>query len=126
MKIGNCLIDWPFNDGASDFALQEFCSSLHFSLPNDYVEFLRRSDGGEGFVNDNYLILWKLGELKVFNEEYEVDEYAPGIFLFGSNGGGEGYGFDLRSETMKIVSIPFIGMDLDCAIVVASDFTSLF
>ena len=64
-------------------------SRLGVSLPGDYLEFLRQHNGGEGFVGDNYIIFWRAEELADFNREYEVDKYAPGILLFGSDGGGE-------------------------------------
>lgn len=99
--------------------LDELC------LPDDFLSFLSESNGGEGFVGDEYLILWKAEELTSFNKEYEVEKYAPGIFLFGSNGGGEGFGFDTRSQPYKVVEIPFIGMDLQYATIVADSFTHL-
>ena len=105
-------------DGLSD--------RLGIALPPDYLNFLRQHNGGEGFIGDNYIILWKAEELADFNREYEVEEYAPGILLFGSSGGGEGYGFDTRSAGMPIVRIPFIGMERRYATAVAKDFPDLF
>lgn len=120
------LKDWQLNEAASEEAIRAAATSVGVGLPTDYAQFLREHNGGEGFIGDNYLILWKAEELIPFNREYEVEQYAPGILLFGSNGGGEGYGFDSRAATMLIVRVPFIGMDLRYAIVVASDFTDLF
>ena len=95
-----------------------------YSLPDDYLSMFTELNGGEGFVGEEYLILWKAEELIPFNKEYEVDKYAPGILLFGSNGGGEGFGFDIRSKPYKIVEIPFIGMDLQYATPIADSFTN--
>lgn len=114
--------DMQFNMGVSEDCLRNIESSLAWSLPLDYVNFLRSHDGGEGFIGDNYLILWKAEELIVFNYEYEVEQYAPGIFLFGTNGGGDGYGFDVRDEAMPVVRVPFIGMDLRYARLVSMSF----
>jgi hypothetical protein len=100
--------------------------SLGVPLPSDYLDFLRQHNGGEGFVGDNYIIFWRAEELADFNREYEVDKYAPGIFLFGSNGGGEGYGFDTQTDGMPIVRIPFIGMERQYATPVAKNFPGLF
>jgi len=33
-----------------------------------------------------YAALWHVNELMMFNKEYAVAEYAPGLLLFGSNG----------------------------------------
>lgn len=116
------LDDFSFEGGASSDALAELAE---LSLPNDYLSVFSELNGGEGFVGEEYLILWKAEELIPFNKEYEADKYAPGIFLFGSNGGGEGFGFDTRSKPYMVVEIPFIGMDLQHATPVADNFTHL-
>ncbi len=108
--IKELLSDFSLGKNASKDALSELSD---LSLPDDYLSIFSELNGGEGFVGDEYLILWKAEELVVFNKEYEVDQYAPGIFLFGSNGGGEGFGFDTRRKPYKVVEMPFIGMDLN-------------
>lgn len=118
--------DWFLNPGASEEALEKAGATAGRPLPLDYLQFLRRHNGGEGFVGEGYLILWKAEELDAFNREYEVNDYAPGLFLFGSNGGGEGFAFDTRYADMPIVRVPFIGMDLQYATPVADGFDDLF
>jgi len=118
--------DWQLNKGATDESMHHAVASLGYSLPKDYEEFLREHNGGEGFVGKDYLILWKVEELEPFNREYEVDKYAPRLLLFGSNGGGEAYGFDTRSAMLPVVRVPFIGMDLKYATPVANSFSELF
>lgn len=100
--------------------------ALGIDLPRDYLNFLRQHDGGEGFIKDHYIIIWKVTELADFNREYEVEKYAPGIFLFGSNGGGEAYGFDVEDKAMPVVLVPFIGMDRRFAKRVTKSFSDLF
>lgn len=112
---------------AADLGVVEGLSStLGIILPGDYLEFLRQHNGGEGFIGDNYLVLWRAEELADFNREYEVEVYAPGIFLFGSDGGGEGYGFDTNAAAMPIVRIPFIGMERRYATPLAESIFDLF
>jgi cell wall assembly regulator SMI1 len=92
-------------------------------LPLDYKNFMSTHDGGEGFVGEQYLILWRAGELLEFNRDYEVEKYSPGLVLFGSNGGGEAFAFDARpGENMRIRIVPFIGMSLGDAKYVAESF----
>ncbi len=87
-------------------------AELGIPLPQDYVEFMLRANGGEGFINGNsYVMLWKLDELCEFNRDYEVAQYCDGILLFGSNGGGEAFGFDLRAVPYRVVQVPFLGMN---------------
>ena len=102
---------------------EAFSEITQVELPPDFVSAYSVLNGGEGFVGEAYLILWKVEELTGFNADYEVNKYAPGIFLFGSNGAGEGFGFDTRNKPYKIVEIPFVGMDLRYARPVANSFT---
>src|SRR3989337_1937636 len=71
------------------------------------------------------LFFFKAEELADFNREYEVEKYAPGILLFASDGGGEGYGFDTEDAAMPIVRVPFIGMDRQYAVTIARDLADL-
>jgi hypothetical protein len=88
-------------------------NELGLKLPEQYREFLLWANGGEGFIGPNfYAMLWQVGDLCRFNLEYEVERNSPGLILFGSNGGGEGFAFDLRGQLSQIVSVPFIGMAL--------------
>lgn len=124
--MNTLLKDWSLGPAVPADDIRDALSALGRSLPIDHQQFLREHDGGEGFIGDNYLILWRAAELSIFNREYEVDQYAPGLFLFGSNGGGEGYGYDTRNADMPVVRVPFIGMDLRYATPVATGFTDLF
>ena len=100
-------------------------TALNVALPADYRAFLEMSDGGEGFVGEDYLILWRASELQPFNRDYEVSTYASGLVGFGSNGGGEMFAFDVRFEPPPVVIVPFIGMSVEDALVVADNFTGL-
>lgn len=98
------------NPGASDDVLRAAVRDLKAELPPDYTEFLRTSNGGEGFVGKSYIALWRAEELKTLNDSYEVAQFAPGLLLFGSDGGGEAYAFDTRESPWVIVRVPFIGI----------------
>ena len=110
------------NPSASRDEIEKVQRKLKFSLPKGYVDFLLTRNGGEGFIGKSYLVLWKIEELISMNDAYHVGEFAPGIFLFGSNGGGEAFGFDTRSEACGIVSMPFVAMEIEDARVLAPDF----
>ena len=95
-------------------AINKLKKITNIKLPNEYKKFLKLTNGGEGFIGDNsYVMIWSIEELIELNELYEVSEYAPGLFVFGSNGGGEAYAFDTRSSSMNIVQVPFVGIDID-------------
>lgn len=114
--------DWELNSGVTVPATEKSSATLDFVFPSDYLNFMRRHNGGAGFLGESYLILWKLEELPSLNDEYEVKKYAPGLVLFGSSGGGEAYGFDRRGPVLKIVGIPFAGMDFDYLRIMGSTF----
>jgi cell wall assembly regulator SMI1 len=118
----NLAPEFDLRGGAPESVVADAETKLRWVLPNDYKDFLRKANGGEGFIGENYLILWAAEELAQFNKEYQVQDYAPGLTLFGSDGGGEGFAFDTRSNPAPIVQVPFIGMDLTYARPVAASF----
>jgi hypothetical protein len=111
------------NPPASCDSVGQCQSRLSFRLPADYVQFLRRMNGGEGFVGKNYLMAWPVEDLIRFNKDFFVDVAAPELFLFGSSGGGEEFAFDTRSSPLLIVAVPSI-VSLEDAITIAPDFNS--
>ncbi|WP_258602373.1 SMI1/KNR4 family protein [Mesorhizobium sp. AR10] len=90
--MGYSLTEGDLDKPAEAALVDGLSANLGVTLPKDYTNFLKEHDGGEGFIGDSYIVLFKAEELADFNREYEVEKYAPGILLFASNGGGEGYG----------------------------------
>jgi hypothetical protein len=107
---------------ASAEAIARAARSLGLQLPHDYECFLRFANGGEGFIGDHYAILWSAEELAQLNRDYEVQRYAPGLLIFGTNGGGEAFAFDTRRFPWAVVQVPFIVMELDAAEPLAPSF----
>ncbi len=107
---------------ADDVAIRRFEEGASVRLPDDYKQFLKRANGGEGFVGHAYVILWSVEQLRELNNAYQVDEYGPGLLLFGSDGGGEAFAFDTRTTPHNIVAVPFVGMELDEALPIAPNF----
>lgn len=113
------------NPPASSEVLRLFETEFHFHLPEDYAHFLRRANGGEGFIGPNaYVILWRVESLAEMNKVYQVEEFARGLFLFGSDGGGDAFAFDARYDAKPVVSVPFIGMELKSARSYAPNFSA--
>ncbi len=115
--------DFERNPGASDAVLSAVEKSVQQSLPSDYRSFLLSCNGGERFIGKHYVVLWKAEELIPFNSDYQTNQFALGIFLIGSNGGGVAYGFDLRVPVPPFIRIPFIGMALEYVKLLAKSFT---
>lgn len=100
------------NDPSTTDVISLLQAEFGFLPPRDYVEFIRQANGGEGNFGICYLVLWKVEDLKTWNEGYLVQEFAPGLVLFGSDGGDTAYAFDTRHIPAQIVEVPFIGMGL--------------
>src|SRR5919201_753259 len=64
-------------------------------LPNDVRAFLEKHDGARGTVGlrKRPLILWSAEQIAREADEQEVTRATPGLLLFGSDGGAEGYGY---------------------------------
>ncbi len=120
--LDDLLAEFNGNQGASAQATRAAADVLKAELPGDYVAFLQATNGGEGMIGGAYLILWKAEELAEMNTSYQVAEYAPGLLLFGSDGGGEAFAFDTRTKPWLVVKVPFVGMELECAEVLAPSF----
>ncbi len=105
-------------------AIDDFQRSEKITLPPEYIDFLCQANGGEGFIGEHYVIFYPVEELAGANRDYEVDEYVKGLFLFGSNGGGEAFAFDYRSPELRVVIVPFIGMAHDTIINKAASFNA--
>ena len=54
-----------------------------------------------------------------------MSEHAPGLLLFGSDGGGEALAFDTACEGLPVVSGSFVGMDRDLTRTLAASFDEL-
>jgi hypothetical protein len=87
--------------------------SLGRSLPDEYKDILRASNGVEGSIGSGaYLVLWPADEIASLNKAAAVDRFAPGLTLIGGDGGGEGYGFISREGVIEYVNVPLVGMSL--------------
>src|SRR2546430_14172061 len=77
------------------------------------MAFLGRANGGEGFIGERYVRLWRAEELIEVNRGYNVTEFSPNLFLIGTDGGGGAYPFDCSSNDPTVFEGPFIGNPSD-------------
>jgi Phage integrase, N-terminal SAM-like domain/SMI1 / KNR4 family (SUKH-1) len=68
---------------------------------------------GEGFIGERYVRLYPLEEIASANEAYAIGQYLPNHLLFGSDGCGNAFLFDLSSAERPVLVQPFIPLDLD-------------
>ena len=104
------------NRGASAAVIAECERHFGRELPKDYRDFMMITNGGEGFIGPNsYVRLWKIEELASMNDGYETAKYLPDGLLFGTDGGEEAFAFDFRTPQIKVVEVPFVGMEWELA-----------
>jgi hypothetical protein len=121
---------WRFASPAGSTEIAALRKAAPSALPDSYFALLGVTNGGEGDlgVEPGWFVPWRTEDVLLNNREYQIAESAPGLFGFGSNGGGECLAFDLRDGgagrivMVRIVMVPFIGMDLQEVVVIADHF----
>lgn len=102
----------------------EILRSIDCSFPQDYIDFMKQNNGGEGVIGNGwYVRFWPLQELKEANEDYMVSEFAPQLFLIGTDGGDTAFG--LKKREGVFIDVPFIGLSDDDARERGKDFKEL-
>jgi hypothetical protein len=109
------------NDAPSTDEIIIFLEQIKFNLPEGFIEFFKHTNGADISTEDKYVFLWALTDMVQLNKEYNVEEYAPEFFIFGSDGGDTAYA--IEKITGYIFEMPFIGMSKDEAILKNKTFT---
>jgi hypothetical protein len=112
---------WRATASGPFFAVAEPSGELLARLPEDYLAAVAEFGGREGFLGETYLRLYRLQELVALNVAYQVPTLLPEVIIFGSNGGGEAFGFAL--DEGDVLQVPFIPLCADCAERLARSFT---
>lgn len=110
-EITRLFKDFEKNPPIKSEAIQKILKEINLELPSDYIDIFLFMNGGEGFLGDNYCRLYPLDKLVSLNQTLSVKEFAPEIFIFGSNGNGEAFAFEMISSSLSFIKIPFIPMD---------------
>src|SRR5262249_38848643 len=113
---------------ASEAHIQALVSSSPFPLPNTYLDYLRKSNGGEGdlAIDPWWLAIWPAEDVLENNASYQVSQNLPSFLGFATNGGGELIAFDFRAPgPPPIVMVPFIPMVAAEAVTMAQSFEEL-
>jgi len=113
---------FEMREGATEAAITAAQRDLGRQLPDDYLDFMRTSNGGSGFIGDCFLALWRIEDVKPWSDGYQEGAPERRWLFFGSNGGGEGFAFDLRSANGPIVEVPFVTLDPADALFCADSF----
>lgn len=112
-QVSRLVSKMNLNPGVAPDVIRQLESHLGIRLPVDYFEFLTEANGGEGWIGQQYLQLWRVEDIPEFNEGYGASELFPGLVLIGSDGGGEAFALDTRGNEIYFVETPFIGFEED-------------
>lgn len=74
-------------------------------LPVQYINFMKKHNGGEGNIGETWLILFPLKDLQEINDDYCIEEFLPGHIVIGTNGNGELYGIDRNGDYFNVPEI---------------------
>lgn len=122
--LASCEGKWRRAAPAASHAMAKLTKRSGLTLPADYLEFLGRCNGGNGFVNvpPFYFRLWN-AEIVVDCNQLDY-EFAPGFFAFGNAGNGVFFAFDTREpQPWPILSIPDLQIDDRPPLLVANSFS---
>jgi SMI1 / KNR4 family protein len=114
------------NHGVDSKDITVIEEQLNAAFPQDYITLLKRSNGGEGYVGENYISLWKVEDLPALNEEYQIQKYLSEKFLgIGTDGGGICYGFCLDKNYL-IFKCPLGDLDINEVVIIAKSTKDFF
>lgn len=123
--LGDSSAGWTRRLPATEAAIEALTVTCDFELPEEYLAFLRYSNGGEGFlcIEPWYFQICSAEEVVAYNQGYHVEEFLPGWFAIGSNGGGELLAIRKRDGSpCPVYMVPFIPMAESDAVQIAHDF----
>ena len=103
--------------GASEASLNEFMAATGVHLPAQYLEYMKMSNGGEGYVGQSsYLALFPIEKIMPINKAAATEEFAPGLLIFANNGMGTSYAFDTRDSKMTIIEVDDMELSFEAAV----------
>ena len=90
----------------SEEELNNIEKSIMKKLPNDYIEFMKSHNGGEGPVGKyGYLAIWNTQEFIDTNNDKDIVPIRDLVY-FASDRSGLLYAFDTRNGMKSIVELP--------------------
>lgn len=120
------LSEMELNEPPNELLVGEFKNSADFELPSDYLDFMSKSNGGEGPVGKNsYLILVPMEEIMNDYKVYQTELFFPDYFVFGKDAADTAYVFE--KKTSHIYAIGFLAnLETDPPIFCGANFLEFF
>jgi hypothetical protein len=81
---------------------------LGVTFPPDYRDFITSSGRVDRDFGGSWLMIYDVEELVPLNHAHDHAESHPGLVFIGSDGGGEGVGFDFRRDPPSVVLVNWV------------------
>jgi hypothetical protein len=109
--------------GCDSESIRRLEAAVGCRLPPSYVALLEQSNGSDGFIGDNSIVVYRADVL--IADPFPYGEYVPGYF-FASDGGAALFGFDLRLASDAVFVIHDDELDPETAIEISPNLESFF
>jgi hypothetical protein len=109
-QIENLLRDVRLARPSPAGLIERVEQEMDCTLPADVKAFLQEHDGGTGSLGAQKrpIELWSIERIRDECDAQEVTRSVPGLVLFGSDGGAEGYGWLPRLRQRRYGRISLI------------------
>ena len=116
--------DFTREPPATDREIVECEQHLGMSLPLELASLLRISNGGSGFVGEDYVLRWSVRQIAAYNRS-SIVPFIDKFLGIGTDRGCGAYGFDMRVP-YHLVSLDLTGLMWDDAMVLGTSFREFF
>lgn len=120
--------DWEREPPASEEAIQALIREAGLDFPEEYLEFLRYSNGGEGQlgIHPLWFLIFPAEAVLEANRRYSYGlDDLPGYFVFGNNCGLELFVFNTEEpKPWRVYYVDNISMTPEDVLPCASNFES--
>lgn len=94
---------WQTRKPATPEELAQLKEKFQIDLPADYELLLQFSNGGSLYGFATPFILYSLIEVLALFREHDLYDFLPASLIFGGDGGGTIYTYDLSSQPYRVV-----------------------
>jgi cell wall assembly regulator SMI1 len=101
-----------FNSPAAEEQIVDLEKQLEITLPSDYKDFLRFTNGFDGQIGE-FIVIFDPVETIYNNTRDNCSEFFPWAVYIGTNGNIEMYVIDKRKQPYQFGVLPFIADDND-------------
>ena len=114
---------WKERSPATDEDINHLKEKFRVSLPDDYEQLLRFSNGGSLYGFSTPFIVYSPVEVLALYKEGDLYINIPKALIFGGDGGGTLYCFDLRIDPHPVFFVREDEISYDDAIYKAASLT---